>query len=183
MSISTNSSICPQTLRRQQENAQRSCCNSSQAPLPPWLKKVDLICRIALGALAALLAPVPFSISFSLGLVIGTVYAAERYLRKKPMFPEGESKPVCAQGYMDFLSGMRFPPIIGSLATATFIGAHMRHDPVFYVPFCGLFIGLWTGRESVTLLKDLSGRAYSYFHPKTNMVQQPKKCCCACVKT
>jgi hypothetical protein len=110
-------------------------------------KTVDLICRLALGAFAALTAPISFGISLGVGLLIGSVYAITRIQQNLPMFPDGESKPVCAQGYMDFLSGMKFPPLVGTLATTAFIAAHTRHDPAFYVPFCGLFIGFWTGRE------------------------------------
>jgi hypothetical protein len=63
---------------------------------------------------------------------------------------------------MEFLTGMRFPPLVGSLATATFIGAHMRHDPSFYVPFCGAFLGFWIGREFVTEIRDMAGHAYTW---------------------
>jgi len=139
-----------------------SPCCKNEGQTPPWLKCVDTICRIAIGAFAAFIAPHHFLVSFGLGAFGGIAYASIRYLQQKPMFPTGESKPVCAQGYMDFLSGMRFPPVIGTIATATFIAAHMRHDPQFYVPFCGFFLGFWIGRETVTLCKDLGGRSFSH---------------------
>lgn len=128
------------------------CCAARESAREmAWIKKVDRICRVALAAFAAALAPALFVKAFSAGVVGGAVYTAVRTAQHKSLFPAGESKPVCAQGYMDFLSGMRFPPIVGSLATATFIGAHMRHDPVFYVPFCSFFVGFWIGRDSVSL--------------------------------
>lgn len=142
-----------------------SCCATDNAP-SPWLHRADVICRIALTALAAVIAPWPMLISFSVGLIAGSVYAVVKLIQKQPMFPNGESKPVCAQGYMDFLSGMRFPPLMGTAATTAFIAAHMRHDPQFYVPFCGLFTGFWIGREAAILAK-------SFIHQKP----APRSCC------
>lgn len=137
---------CCNRLTHSQSLPSSNCCpaitQSSQLQ-----KTVDLICRVALGAFAVIIAPLSFAVSFGIGLLTGSVYAITRIKQSLPMFPEGESKPVCAQGYMDFLSGMKFPPLAGTLATTAFIAAHTRHDPAFYVPFCGLFIGFWTGRE------------------------------------
>jgi len=155
-----------------------SCCKP-QNTTPKWLKNVDIICRVALGIFAAWLAPLTFSVAFGLGALIGASYAIERYFREQPMFPNGESKPVCAQGYMDFLTGMRFPPVVSSLATATFIGAHMRHDPQFYVPFCAVFLGFWVGRESASLIRDMAGRSYSFVNSAFQIAEStPKKTCC-----
>lgn len=137
------------------------CCPPVEDGSSKLLKKIDLICRIALGIIAAIICPQLFALSAGLGIIIGIGYAWVKFKQGTPMFPAGESKPVCAQGYMDFLSGMRFPPAVGSIATASFIAAHMRHDPQFYVPFCGLFIGFWLGRESFTMARDLSGHAFS----------------------
>lgn len=155
---------------------QTSCCapNNTDNSAPAWLKQVDVVCRVALGTFAVYLAPIVCSISLSVGLVAGAAYTLARKWQQLPLMPFGESKPVCAQGYMDYLSGMRFPPLVGNLATATFIAAHMRHDPQFYVPFCGIFIGFWLGREAVTL----AGRAFSYFKPSA---PAPIKTCCHCV--
>ncbi|HEV8051716.1 MAG TPA: hypothetical protein VGP47_04410 [Parachlamydiaceae bacterium] len=126
------------------------CCSVTAKP-SLLQANLDTICRIALGVFAALYAPVTFAVTFGIGMISGSAYAITRISQNKPMYPDGESKPVCAQGYMDFLSGMRFPPAIGTLATAAFIAAHTRHDPQFYAPFCGLFIGFWLGRQSILL--------------------------------
>lgn len=153
------------------------CCPVANKP-SQWQKTVDVICRIAIGAFAALYAPLPFLVSLSIGIAGGASYAGTRLYQKKTMFPDGESKPVCAQGYMDFLSGMRFPPLIGTLATATFIAAHTRHDPLFYAPFCGLFIGFWLGRDGVRYGKDLASYTVTRFQPKVDFVEPKKACCC-----
>lgn len=139
-----------------QHISQNSSCCQQPLQMPKWQKVVDTICRVAIAAFAAFCAPLPFLTFFGAGLITGTIYASIKIYQKKSMFPDGKSKPVCAQGYMDFLSGMRFPPLIGTLATTGFIAAHTRHDPLFYTPFCGLFIGFWLGRDSVRCGKDLS---------------------------
>jgi hypothetical protein len=157
--------------------AVRDCCNT-QSILPSWVKKVEVVCRIALGIFAAWLAPTPFAISFAIGVTFGAAYAIERFSRHQPMFPNGESKPVCAVGYMDFLTGMRFPPLVGSLATATFMGAHMRHDPQFYVPFCGALLGFWVGREATSAVRDMGGRAISFLNTSKDAVKTNKPSCC-----
>lgn len=134
------------------------CCRTKSDTSSVALKNVDIVCRIAIGIFGTFIAPAPLLISFGIGVIGGSVYAATRHIQNKPMYPNGQSKPVCAQGYMDFLSGMRFPPVVGTIATTAFIGAHMRHDPQFYAPFCGFFLGFWIGRESVTFCHDLAGR-------------------------
>ena len=129
-----------------------SCCGGGETK-SVWIKRVDTICRLAIAVFAAVIAPHYFIVSSFIGLAVGALYATTRYIQHLPMFPDGTSKPVCAQGYMDFLAGMRFPPVVGTAATTAFIAAHMRHDPQFYVPFCGLFLGFMAGREIVTLCR------------------------------
>lgn len=146
-----------QPLTHPESSIPQNCC-SSDIKSYSFQKTVDTICRIAIGVFAAAYAPVPFLISMHVGLLAGAVYAISRIYQSKPMLPEGENKPVCAQGYMDFLSGMKFPPPAGTLATAVFIAAHTRHDPLFYSPFCGLFIGFWLGRQGMISARDMAGR-------------------------
>jgi len=130
------------------------CCAGKEKP-NPFLKKIDILCRVTIGVVGAIIAPFYLFVSLSVGTVIGAGYAAVRIYQKKTLFPEGESKPVCAQGYMDFLSGMRFPAFVGTLATTAFIVDHMRHSPGFHVAFCGSFLGFGIGREVVVLAKTL----------------------------
>lgn len=151
-----------------------SCCAPFSKP-SQLQKNIDILCRLALGVFAAIYAPLPFLVSLSTGLVGGAAYTFTRLYQNLSLFPDGESKPVCAQGYMDFLCGMRFPPIIGTLATATFIAAHTRHDPFFYAPFCGLFIGFWLGREGAMQGKNLMNYV---FQPLTFKEKPKNSCCC-----
>lgn len=157
---------------------EKSCCPENMQPPSPWLKSVDLICRIAIGVFGAILAPLHFAVSFALGSIIGGGYAIIKWIRSESVPQNGTSKPICAQGYMDFLSGMRFPPLINTLATASFIGAHLRHDPLFYVPFSGLFLGFWIGKDSMALTREMSSRVISHVQPAPKVKEQPRPCCC-----
>jgi hypothetical protein len=144
--------------------ANNLCCEAKVVE-SEYLNKIEIICRIALGVFATMLSPWTFTISLNIGFTIGAGYSLINYWQNEPI-SASRGKPICAQGYMNFLSGMRFSPLIDSLATTTFIGAHMRHDPQFYVPFCGLFLGLWLGREMVCASKDLGSRLFRHveFH-------------------
>lgn len=131
------------------------CCHDAPAAIQEnreeksssLLTIIDRISRIALAAFALYLSPMTFVASCSIGFATGLSYGLYRHIKNQEPLPEGTGRPVCAQGYIDFLSGIRFSPLIGNLATAGFIAAHLRHDPGFYVPFSGFFIGLGTGND------------------------------------
>lgn len=128
-------------------NAISSCCATTSPS--SWTKKVSVICRIFLCVIGIAIAPVSFLTSLTLGMIIGTCYL----LTKKDFRDSGDSKPVCAQGYMDFLADMRFPTTAGTIATAVFIAEHLHHNPKFYVPFCGFFLGFWFSRSMQRIMQ------------------------------
>jgi len=139
-----------------------SCC-AVESKFSYQQKVMDTICRLAIGVFAALSDPVSFFISFGIGLSTGLIYSIIKLRNNEEIFPGGESKPVCAQGYMDFLSGMRFPAPAGTIAMATFIVAHTRCDPTFYIPFSGVFLGFWAGTQGALYARDLTSYAFRNF--------------------
>lgn len=153
----------PETISRVNFSTEPSCC-SNKTEVTNWVKTVDLVCRIALTAFGAVIAPLFFGIAVGVGVLLGASYAIVRYIQDKPLLEQDDAKPICAQGFMNYLSGMRYPPAVNSVVTAAFIGAHIRHDPQFFVPFVGLFVGIWIGRDGTDLVKDLGGRFFSLFH-------------------
>lgn len=157
----------------------QTCCISSHEQFR-FQKTLESVCRLAIGVFAAIYAPASFLASLHAGLVTGMAYSVYQLYQKKPIVSDGENKPVCAQGYMDFLSGMRFPPPAGTLATAVFIAAHTRHDPSFYAPFCGLFIGFWFGKQGALYTRDLLGYTVSCF--SANSLEVKQKVCCGKIK-
>lgn len=136
-----------------------------------FLKAIEIICRVALIGFAAYCAPVPFAISFSVGVVIGAGYALLAHHRKLNWTAVSNVMPACAQNFMEFLSQTKFPASVARIVTAVFIGAHIRHDPVFFVPFCSVFLGFGVGKDIVLGSVSLTGRTF------TTPVPHKASCC------
>lgn len=109
-----------------------------------------MVCRVAVAAFALYMNAVYFAVSFGCGLLFGVAYALW-----SQQSGQANGKPVCATGFMEFLSGMRWPAAASMISTALFIVSHLRHDPLFFVPFCGFFSGVWAGRELYAIGHDI----------------------------
>ncbi len=141
-----------------------NCCPSEEAaPYKPSClsRAIEMVGRVALTVFAFVLAPLYTSITYTLGLLCGFAYALAKDI-KRPMNFQGEGlRPVCAQGYLERLSGKRWPVPITQLVTDFFIGLHTYHDPKIFGPlFCGLFTGFWSGRFAVNGTADLGRRLW-----------------------
>jgi hypothetical protein len=126
------------------------------------LRALDSICRVALAAFSYLVNPALFLTSFYAGVALSVGYV---------LFTQGGDqlsgslRPFCGQGYMEFLSGKVFPQWAVRIVTTAFIAAHVRHDPQFFVPFSGLFIGWWAGAEVGTLAWSWGRKIMAYQAP------------------
>ncbi|QLH36068.1 MAG: hypothetical protein HWD61_08000 [Parachlamydiaceae bacterium] len=89
---------------------------------------VELVCRVALAVFAAILNLKLFAITAGIGVAIGVVYTVYKNIVKEPI-EVGLARPSCAQGFFDYLSGIRCPAIVSTVITAVFIGGHMHHSP------------------------------------------------------
>lgn len=107
---------------------------------------VELVCRVALAIFAAIINLKLFAISSGIGVVIGVAYAIYKNILKEPL-EVGLARPSCAQGFFDYLSGLRCPALVSTVITAVFIGGHMHHSP-FYIGFCGVPFGIWLGSQA-----------------------------------
>jgi hypothetical protein len=120
------------------------------------LPYVELICRIALAIFAAILNLKLFVITASIGFALGVAYTVYKNIVKEPL-EVGLARPSCAQGFFDYLSGIRCPPLISTIITAVFIGGHMHHSP-FYIAFCGVPFGAWLGSQATQVAWNLGHR-------------------------
>lgn len=147
------------------------------------LKVVDVICRLALAVLSALTAPIHFAVSASIGAIFGASYACYKIHQKakEKAAPQNDSccapgaKPTCAQGFYDYLSNVKTPVLISTAVTAVYIGHHLHASP-FFVAFCGVPLGFYTGKEIVeglASLPSIKGRAKKIKAPKP----VPAACC------
>lgn len=140
-------------------------------------KAVELVCRIALGIMAAVIAPVYFATSFVIGAAGGVVYTALQKIYKDKLAENADARPACAQGFMEYLSGTKFPAVVIQVVTAVFIGAHIQHQPGFYVPFTGVFVGFWSAKQASAGIEALAHKVIQKLKaPK--LEELPKPCCC-----
>ncbi len=122
----------------------RSCCGGSSNRLDRLIPLLDKVCRVALALFAISINSYLFTTSFIIGAAMALLYVAGTRGGDQNF---GTLKPVCGQGYMEFLSGKVWPLWTVHIVTTAFVAAHVRHDPAFFVPFSGLFIGWWAASE------------------------------------
>lgn len=117
---------------------------------------VELVCRLALAVFAAILNLKLFAITVGVGAVLGISYALYKNIINEPI-EVGLARPSCAQGFFDYLSGVKCPPLVSTVITAVFIGGHMHHSP-FYIAFCGVPFGVWLGTQATQITWNLAYR-------------------------
>lgn len=142
----------------------KGCCSKKAQDNAQWVQILSQVCRVALAVFAYIVSPLLFTVSFAAGVVSALAYIA---CTKGGDQNLGTLRPICGQGYMEFLSGKAFPLWTVYVVTTAFIAAHVRHDPVFFVPFCGLFIGWWAGSTG-----------YSFAHRMVSLPPEPVRSCC-----
>lgn len=117
---------------------------------------VELICRIALAIFACVINFKLFAIAAGVGAAAGVLYTVYKNIVKDPI-EVGLARPSCAQGFFDYLSGIRCPPLVSTVITAVFIGGHMHHSP-FFIGFCGVPFGVWAGTQVTQIIWNLTYR-------------------------
>lgn len=117
---------------------------------------MELVCRIALAIFGAFINFKVFAITAGVGIILGASHTIYRNIIKEPI-EIGLARPSCAQGFFDYLSNMRCPPIVSTIITAVFIGGHMHHSP-FYIGFCGVPFGVWLGTQVTQIAWNLTYR-------------------------
>lgn len=177
MNVNPQCQSCPEVKIEVKAESNDCCSNQTgKKPVPAYVKAIELICRIAIAVFALVVQPVLFAISFGIGSAVGAAYAIYLKIKNDPNSLEGDAQPVCAQGFMEYLSGMKYPLGISTAVTGIFIAEHVYHNPCFYVPFAGFFVGLWAGKEATLGACTLAGHAASWFDSKGEPKQKPSCC-------
>jgi hypothetical protein len=132
---------------------------------PKAYEILNQIARIALTAIALIIAPIAFIIAFPIGVIGGGIYY--RYNRE---MPEALAlQPVCARGYAEMLAQAKFPPLVNLLVTNLALSACLVCQTFFYAPFCGFYIGFYVGQKGG---KQLSS-ALDYVLPAVKPITLP----------
>lgn len=166
---------CPAVKAEAAPEASDCCSTPNKKPASPFVKALELVCRVAIAIFAAIIQPIMFAISFTVGSAIGIGYALYLKLFKKDN-QQGDSQPVCAQGFMEYLSGMKYPAGISTVVTGVFIAEHVVHNPCFYVPFAGFFVGIWAGTQATLGACTLAGHVATWMGSDGETKEQ-KPCC------
>lgn len=152
------------SLMRQEK---KTCCKVNQQQ--QILRILDKVYKVALIALCAMVNPVLTTYALGVGAGLSAGVVAYQAVQFGTVPASGTILPVCGQGYMEYLSGRRFPQWTVHTVTSAFIGAHVLHFPAFFVPFVGGFIGWWAGAEAASAAVSLSQKAVQQM--------QVKPCC------
>lgn len=146
-----------------------NCCAPPKSQR--FLTAVETICKVALSIFAAYVSPLYFSVSALAGILAGMGYAIYKICSKDPIL-QGDARPSCAQGFFDYLSGIRCPRLASAVITAVFIAGHMYHSP-FYVAFCGVPIGFFVGSQITIKGWNLGSKVFK----KIEAPPQRRSCC------
>ena len=133
----------------------------TQAP-DKAIKVFDAVSRLALLIFAAILKPFFCAVAFSAGFAFGLGESLYECWSQKSLRIEGFLKPLCGQGYMEWLTDRGYPRWSTHVVTVAFIGEHVRHDPLFFSPFVGLFIGRWAGNNIAAWSCPVGSRSISW---------------------
>jgi hypothetical protein len=129
-----------------------SCCAGPVPSSPeqtPAMQRLEVVCRLALGALAIRINSVVGLGAMALGAVHGAASHLYSIVKLGKLPEQGYRRPVCAQGYMETLSGRTYSKETNLIVTALFIAVHIMHYPPFFVPFTTLCVGMWLGGTAV----------------------------------
>lgn len=137
-----------------------SCCSSKPAATispaflndPKVYQIATLIVKIAVSVLALIVAPIPFLVAITAGVIVGSAY---RYFTDNKMPEALELQPVCAKGYAEMLAQVQFPPLVNLGITTFSLSACIYCQTLFFAPFAGLLVGFYLGQLGVETASDL----------------------------
>jgi hypothetical protein len=116
-------------------------CSESKKPIELQqnvIKKFEMICTVALGALAAS----AHWNCFLGSLVLGAAYQIYKLSSRPSVIEQGVNRPGCGQGFAELFAGVRLTACESIAVTAYVLWRHIMHDPKGFTPFIGFFVGV-----------------------------------------
>lgn len=101
---------------------------------------VEKICVVALGVLAASIAPNLFAPAFALGALIGVCTSKQSSHHHHHSNDSG-----CSHGFFEDKLGVKIPESLSLLAGTAVMAVHIDHHAGVFVPITGLTLGIWAG--------------------------------------
>ncbi len=148
-----NPSCCHPTLEQQ------AALDRHATPSKALAHYLNMITRIALGAIAVMTSVTLFVPFFLLGVGIGLYHT--HFAETAPCYKSEIAG--CGQGFMENMANMHFPIEISLLANLGITVCHLDHHPTVFVPYTAIALGMWTGQ----LLDAPVTKACHWFRPAT----------------
>lgn len=148
-------------------HAEGACCGPAHkiaaAPAKKgFLKVLEKVCAIALGAFAALLSLKLFVPFFLIGVGIGAYDYFKGDRTAHHHHDHAHAASGCSYGLVEQLTGVRLPVVVSLIANMAMTLAHMEHHVEVFVPVIATTLGAWAG-ESLMHAGSLACRRW---HPE-----------------
>ncbi len=127
----------------------QSCCSHTQETSFDGIRVLEKVSAVALGFFAATASPLLFGASFVAGVFIG--------LTQENTTPSHSHGSSCSSGFIEQITGIQAPPVIGLLSNLLMTYCHIDHHTQFVVPIIGVHLGMWVGNLA----------KYQFHHYKT----------------
>lgn len=128
------------------------CVPRNQQKTWSFQNVLEVVCRVALTIFGMISHPVSTSVGFAAGLGYG-IYVGYRESKNGKAAEKGGDGG-CAHGFLEELSGVRFPKALNTLAATGITLEHLvdhHHSPIPFSIFgalAGLSFGAWSGRSA-----------------------------------
>lgn len=99
---------------------------------------------VALAAFAFTVSPVNFLVAFALGAAVG-IYNHAKGVQSSPCPVD---RPLCAQAYLEQVTGVKLPVILGLATGFAWSWDHLAHHGTVSATITGLICGVWAGQSA-----------------------------------
>ena len=148
MAVATESRLPPYTPPLADRPASPHACHCSHScgprqPLPAYVKPLELVIEVAFVIFAAMKAPIALAIS----LGVGIAYQVALIVLGVDIPQNSGNSVSCGQSNGEQYMGRGLLPYEVVIITAVYFFDHIRHEPKFYVPILGFYVGtriVWT---------------------------------------
>ncbi len=116
----------------------QNCCTATQERSFNGIQVLEKVSAVALGFFSATASPLLFGASFITGIFIGMT-------QETTADSDHSHGSACSSGFIEQITGIKAPPIIGLLSNLFMTYCHIDHHTQFVVPVIGVHLGIWAG--------------------------------------
>ncbi len=127
-----------------------SCCEKKPAVSPELMKVMvvlEKVSLVGLGIFACYTEPMLF-----LGFAGGGLLVGAFIYRKEAAHKKTESRPSCAQGFLESSAEVYLPPPTGLVINVAVTYCHIDHHSQIFVPIVAFILGIWVAKLAMRYL-------------------------------